>query len=184
MPGPRGVRGPAAGAPGAGAPTRRADRGAGCPSRLDEERYPSALFAALYHQRWSTEEHFKRGKRWAELENFSGLSPLALRQDFHAKILALNVAAMLRAVADAVAKRHFAHRRRRQQVRWTNTLTALKNALVRLLLHDGPAIEALWCRLIATLGGAVDGSRPDRQSPRDNPGKRKIGPHMRYKATA
>lgn len=153
-------------------------------SLLDEQRYPSALFASLYHQRWSTEENYKRGKRWAELESFSGLSPLALRQDFHAKILALNLAAMIRAVADQVAQRHFAHRRQSQQVRWTNTLSALKNQLVRLLLHSGPAVEELWYRLLGTLAGAVDGIRPDRQFPRDHPGRRKIGPHMRYKAIA
>jgi hypothetical protein len=149
-------------------------------SLLDEARDPPALFAALYHRRWGTEENDKREKRWAELESFSGLSPLALRQDCQAKVLALNLAARVRAVADAVACRHFAHRRPSQQVRWTNTLSALKNPLVRLLLHRGPAVEDRWYRLIATLARAVDGIRPNRQFPRDNPGRRKIGPHMRY----
>jgi Transposase DDE domain len=153
-------------------------------SLLDEQRYPTRLFAALYHQRWGVEEHIKREKRWAELESFSGFSPIVIQQDFHANILALTLAAMHRAMAEAVARRHFADRRQPQQVRWTNTLSALKNTLVCLLLHTGPAIEALWCRLIGRLARAVDGVRPDRIFPRDHPGKLKIGPHMNYKRTA
>jgi hypothetical protein len=151
---------------------------------LDEQRYPTRLFAALYRQRWGTEEHYKRLKRWEEIESFSGLSPLVVQQDVHAKILALNLVAMHRAMAQAVARRHFAHRRHEMQVRWTNALSALKNTLVCLLLHTGPAIENLWCRLITTLAKAVDGIRPDRIFPRHPPGQLKTGPHMRYKRTA
>jgi hypothetical protein len=52
---------------------------------LEEERLPARLFGALHHKRWSAEEHTKRQKRWAEMENLSGRSPLAVRQDIQAK---------------------------------------------------------------------------------------------------
>jgi len=51
-------------------------------SLRDGPRYPTRLFAARYPQRWSTEEHDKRAQRWAELESFSGLSPLVIEFGF------------------------------------------------------------------------------------------------------
>ncbi len=153
-------------------------------SVLEEDRLPTKAFKMLYHKRWSVEENIKRQKRWAEIENFSGRSVLVIRQDFHAKILALNLAAMARLVADVAAKRHFQHRRYTQQVCWTEALSTMKNTLVRLLLHEEAAITDLWRRLIETLATAVDAVRPDRSHPRENPGRLKLGFHHAYKRTA
>ena len=134
--------------------------------------------------RWDIEENIKRQKRWAEIENFSGRSVLVIHQDFHAKILALNLAAMARLVADVAAKRHFQYRRYTQQVCWTDALSTMKNTLVRLLLHEETALTDLWRRLIETLAKAVDAVRPDRSHPRENPGRLKLGFHHGYKRTA
>ena len=62
---------------------------------LEAERFPAADFGALYHQRWRIEEAFKRLKHRLWLEAVSGLSYLALQQDFAAKILADNLCALL-----------------------------------------------------------------------------------------
>jgi hypothetical protein len=153
-------------------------------SVLDTERLPNRAFGALYHKRWNVGEGIKRQKRRAEIENFSGRSPLVIAQDVHAKILALNLAAMVRLVADVVARRHFAHRRDPQQIRWTNTLSDMKNNLVRLLLHAPADVADLWRRLVHSMAIAVDAIRPDRSYPRPNPGKLKPGFHPQYKRTA
>ncbi|WP_200348821.1 IS4 family transposase [Halochromatium glycolicum] len=153
-------------------------------SVLEEERLPARLFAALYHQRWSAEEHIKRQKRWAEIENFSGRSPLAMRQDIQARILAMNLAAMVRNVAQLLAERRFAHRRFRYQVRACSTLSAMKDNLVRLLLGDGEQQRRLLERLVLHLASAVDAVRPNRSFPRQNPGKLKPGFHPAYKRVA
>jgi hypothetical protein len=50
-------------------------------SVLDEQRLPARVFGQLYQRRWSVEESYKRQKRWAEIENLSGRSVLAVRQD-------------------------------------------------------------------------------------------------------
>jgi len=150
-------------------------------SVIEETRLPAKAFKALYHKRWSVEENIKRQKRWAEIENFSGRSVLVVRQDFHAKILALNLTAMARQVADVAAKRHFQHRRYTQQVCWTDALSTMKNTLVRLLLHEEATLNDLWRRLIETLATEVDAVRPDRSYPRENPGRLKPGFHHSYK---
>ena len=153
-------------------------------SVLDEQRIPARLFAQLYHKRWGVEEHYKRQKRWAEIENFSGRSLLAIRQDIHAKILSMNLAAMVRNVAQLVAERRFAHRRRPYRVRACSALSAMKNNLVRLLFADPEERRDLLELLTQALSTAVEAVRPDRSFPRRNPGKLKPGFHPAYKRTA
>ena len=64
---------------------------------LDTCRYPADQFGALYHQRWRVEEAFKRIKHRLRLEAPTGLSYLALQQDFAAKVLADNLCVLLAA---------------------------------------------------------------------------------------
>ena len=60
-------------------------------SLLDDARYPANAFGALYHQRWRSEEAFKRIKHRLRLESATGRTHLAFQQDVAAKILADNV---------------------------------------------------------------------------------------------
>jgi hypothetical protein len=64
-------------------------------SLLDAEEYPYELFEELYHLRWGVEESYKIDKHRLELENFSGKSVVAIRQDFFANILMGNLTAIL-----------------------------------------------------------------------------------------
>lgn len=148
---------------------------------LEEERLPAHLFKALYHRRWGTEEGYKHDKQRAEIENLSGRSPLAVRQDMHAKVLAMNLAAMLRAVAQQISERLYAARRGTYQVRPSTALANLSDQLFRLLLLGAVESLALLQRLVQSLSQAVEAVRPDRTFPRRNPKRRKAGFHMPYK---
>lgn len=153
-------------------------------SILDEKRLPARLFAQLYHRRWGVEESYKRQKRWGEIENLSGRSVLAVRQDIHATILAMNLAAMVRNVAQLMATRRFAHRKLAYQVRGCSALSAMKNNLVRLLIADPIDRQRLLEALIRQLSSAVDAVRLNRSFPRNTPGKLKPGFHPAYKRAA
>jgi len=153
-------------------------------SVLEAERIPARLFAQLYHKRWGVEEHYKRQKRWAEMENFSGRSLLAIRQDIHAKILAMNLSAMVRNVAQRLADRQFARRELRYRVRACSALSEMKHNIVRLLFGDPDQRRELLALLTQSLSDAVEAVRPDRSFPRQNPGKLKPGFHQSYKRTA
>jgi hypothetical protein len=74
-----------------------------------------------------------------------------VRQDIQAKILAMNLAAMLRNVAQLLAERRYAERQFRYQVRACSTLSAMKDSLIRLLLGDGEQQRRLRERLILHL---------------------------------
>lgn len=56
-----------------------------CTSLVDSTQYPHELFSELYHCRWSIEEGYKLLKERLDLEDFSGKTAKAVKQDFHAK---------------------------------------------------------------------------------------------------
>ena len=66
-----------------------------CTSLIDTIRYPYDLFKDLYHIRWGVEEGYKLLKERLDLEDFSGKTAKAVKQDFHAKILMMTLCAAL-----------------------------------------------------------------------------------------
>jgi len=66
-----------------------------CTSLVDSTRYPHELFSELYHCRWGIEEGYKLLKERLDLEDFSGKTAKAVKQDFHAKILMMTLCAAL-----------------------------------------------------------------------------------------
>lgn len=61
---------------------------------VDSADFPAADFGDLYHQRWRIEESFKRLKHRLNLEHVTGLSQLAVMQDFAARVLCDNLQAL------------------------------------------------------------------------------------------
>ena len=66
-----------------------------CTSLIDTVRYQYDLFKDLYHIRWGVEEGYKLLKERLDLEDFSGKTAKAVKQDFHAKILMMTLCAAL-----------------------------------------------------------------------------------------
>jgi len=65
-----------------------------CTSLLSDE-YDLQDFQELYESRWGIETNYNLFKNWAELENFSGKTSLAVKQDFHAKVYIMNLTSVL-----------------------------------------------------------------------------------------
>ena len=57
-----------------------------CTSLTDTEKYQYKEFDSLYHYRWNEEGAYKLLKSRIEMENFSGKTAKAVKQDFHAKV--------------------------------------------------------------------------------------------------
>lgn len=70
-------------------------------SLLDPKRYPLSCFKELYYLRWGIETFYGTLKTRLHLENFTGLSPEAIRQDFFATIFLTGVEAILTLEAEA-----------------------------------------------------------------------------------
>jgi hypothetical protein len=147
-------------------------------SLLEAEDFPTEDFAALYHERWAQEESYKRLKCRVEAENWSGKSALSIVQDFHAKVLALNLTAVLASTAQESVDARCRDDLHTKQVNMTHALCAMKDALVRLLTCANPV--ALLRRLIEIFADTVEPVRPGRSNPRRQ-GPRLHGYSMAYK---
>lgn len=141
---------------------------------FDTERYPAADFAQLYHQRWRIEEAFKRLKHRLKLEHVSGLSQLAVRQDFAAKVLCDNLHALACLVA-RVDHEVPAHR----IINRSYAITALRAVLPGLLLGCAWACPLLH-DVISLIATRSHRHRPGRSKPR--PPRPKPHLHAAYKA--
>ena len=62
-------------------------------SLLDAAAYPTEEFLTVYHWRWPHETYYGRLKGRLDLENWSGQSAEAVRQDFHQRAFARAVLA-------------------------------------------------------------------------------------------
>ena len=147
-------------------------------SLLDPDTYPADAFAELYHLRWAQEECYKCFKSRVEVENWSGKSALTICQDFHAKVLALNLTAVLASTAQEIVDDRCRDDGHPKQVNMTYALCAMKNALVCLLTRANP-VELLR-RLIDIVARTVEPVRPGRSYPRRK-GPRLHGYYMAYK---
>jgi hypothetical protein len=70
-------------------------------SLFDQKHYPVTCFKELYYLRWGIETFYGTLKTRLHLENFTGLSPEAIRQDFFATIFLTGVEAILTLDAEA-----------------------------------------------------------------------------------
>ncbi len=87
-----------------------------------------------------------------------------MRQDFYAKIFAMNLAAILVWVAQAIADRLYAARRHPYRVNFANALSKMKHAAARLLLDLGG--QELVATLVLAMAASVEAVRPHRSPPR------------------
>lgn len=70
-------------------------------SLLNPKRYPLSCFKELYYLRWGIETFYSTLKTRLLLENFTGRSPEAVRQDFFATIFLTGVESILTLEAEA-----------------------------------------------------------------------------------
>ena len=110
-----------------------------CTSLTNTQEYPCELFKELYHYRWNEEEAYKLLKNRIELEDFSGKTAKAVRQDFHAKIFLLTLsAAYAHPIEEKVREEYKADQQRKydQKINRTNAISATKDVLVALFLKS------------------------------------------------
>ena len=147
-------------------------------SLLNETLYPQEIFKCLYHQRWGVEESYKTIKCRVQLENFTGLSVLAIYQDFYAKLLITNLAAIMSWQAQRVVDGKSEHKKYRYKVNLSQTIARLKDSLVFLFIKGD--ITKLLTKLLHLCIITVDPIRPGRSYPRKKGGRMNI-PSLIYR---
>jgi len=134
-------------------------------SLLDEQKYPTAEFSDLYHLRWNHETFYGLMKGRLELENFSGHTAEAVRQDFHSTVLLCNLESILTASTDAMLQAQCSAHEHPKQVNRAVSFHAIKHELLPLLYSDIPTAQVI-AKLQSWFAGAPVSVRPRRKVPR------------------
>src|ERR1017187_2588540 len=144
-------------------------------SLLEEERYPTAEFLTVYHWRWGHETFYLMLKGRLELENFSGRTAEAVRQDVQAAVLLANLESVLSEPAQAALNGLSTTATQTRQVNRSNSYHALKDQVLDLLYRDIPAPTVIN-KLMRLFKGSPVALRPNRNVPR----RRKPSFHRSY----
>lgn len=148
---------------------------------LGTRKYPRFDLGLLFLQRWQVEESFKVKKCRLKIEQFSGFSPEAIRQDFHAKVFAESLAsALVLDVNDQVEA--YSHTTQDDYcVSLTQVLAKMKNTIALLFLRKcwRSLIKALNLQFLKSLVARVPG-RKVRRKTRGTPHLKLQIPAMAY----
>jgi hypothetical protein len=131
-------------------------------SLLEEDMYPTEEFLTVYHYRWGHETFHLMLKGRFELENFSGETVEAVRQDVHAAVLLANLESLLSEPAQAALEQEREPESQPLQVNRSNSYHSLKLKLLELLHSDIPAPLVL-AKLMTLFQGEPVAVRPDRK---------------------
>ena len=143
-------------------------------SLLDDSLYPTPEFSGLYHQRWHHETYHQMLKGRLDLENWSGQTVEAVRQDVQAAVLVSNVESVLSQEAQEELSAHDATRQYPAQVNRAVSYHALKERMLDLLWSRRPiqqVLEEIQCWMQ---------SNPVTVRPNRSPPRRKQSFHRSY----
>ncbi len=132
-------------------------------SLLDSQQFPYDIFLELYDQRWGAETNFGIIKTRLEIEDFTGKTPMAIKQDFHATLFTHNVRAL--AVMDAQEELDQQNKGKslKYDYKINNNLTigTLKNKIVDILLESGD-LDGLYSKIVQQIKRQAVPIRPNR----------------------
>jgi hypothetical protein len=110
---------------------------------IEEQDYPTEEFLEVYHRRWNHETFYHVLKSRLDLENFSGETVEAIRQDFHAAVLLCNLETLLTQPAQEAIEQDSRPEQDPKQINRADAYHALKDQLLPLLYSQSPAEEVV-----------------------------------------
>lgn len=134
-------------------------------SLLDETLYPTPEFLEVYHLRWNHETYHLLLKGRLDLENWSGQTVEAVRQDVQAAVLVSNLESLLSQEAQAALSAQDAGRLYPAQVNRAVSYHALKERMLDLLWSQRP-IQNVLEEIQRWMQSNPVSVRPDRSPPR------------------
>lgn len=130
----------------------------------DELSYKEAK--ELYFKRWGIETKFDELKNKLEIENFSGVKPLTIEQDFYASLVISNFAALIRQVAEEDLKTSHQNKDLKHKYKINNNILIgkLKINLILLLLEENDEKKAkMYDELLQEIQRNIIPIRKNRQ---------------------
>lgn len=117
-------------------PSGKVEKFATLLTNLPREEFSSSDISKLYRLRWKIETEYGFLKSRVELENFTGLSPLCLRQDFYAALFLSNLIACMKYDAAPLVDEYSQGKKYTYKINYTEAYRELRNSIFDLLLSD------------------------------------------------
>ena len=137
-------------------------------SLIDEQKYPTEEFMKVYNWRWNEETFFFLVKSRLDLENFSGHTAEAVRQDFYSTLLLANIESVLIEPTSSTLEEESRDLKYPKVVNHAVSYHAIKHRLIELLYSVTPALKIVT-ELQTLFRGAPVSRRTDRKVPRPKP---------------
>ena len=150
-----------------------------CTSLMDAEKYTADSLKQLYHLRWGIEEAYKLFKVRADIESFSGMSALSVRQDFYAGIFAMNACAVLNFPIEQKVREESkgCTEKYAKKVNQTNAFSLVRECMIGVFIKK--KIKSFLISFDEILTKTKEAIRPNRSFPRNH--KPKKPKSMNYK---
>ena len=107
-------------------------------SLYSKTKYPDKIFKQLYSMRWGIEQSFNHLKNHIEIENLSGKSVFAVKQDFFANALIENIRSLIAHDAQIEVDEQTDGLKYKYKVNKNLSLGFLKDEIIRLMLSNDP----------------------------------------------
>ena len=104
----------------------------------EEEGYQSSEFKELYFKRWGVETNISVQKNILQLESFSGLTPLSIKQDFYATVFITNLHAILIKDAQQIIDNKQTKNKYPMKVNRNKSYGKMKIYLISLFINNEP----------------------------------------------
>lgn len=105
-------------------------------SLMDEKEFPTEVFGGIYNLRWGTETCFDTLKNKFQLTAFSGHTPEAIHQDFHATILVANINTILIQDCEEEVEQINERREHDYKINKNISIGSMKDDLVKLFIEE------------------------------------------------
>jgi hypothetical protein len=107
-------------------------------SLLDFQKYPYQCFKPLYFKRWGIETLYDRLKNILIVENFSGLSSIAIKQDFYCAIFISNVQSLIIDEASEGLSKACRNRKLKYKINTSVSLGLMKYRIIDIFRNHKP----------------------------------------------
>lgn len=144
-------------------------------TNLTDKRMGTKAFKTIYFKRWPVETKYGSVKLKFEVENFSGRTEIAIRQDFFITLTLANIASVAMNEAQPIIDIEQEEKENKYdyQINVNQVVGTLKDRFICALLETRPRIRAARVtRIMLLIRRDLVPIRPDRKVPR-NPSPRK-----------
>ncbi len=138
-------------------------------SLLDKKAYKTKIFKDFYFKRWGVEEEYKAIKCLLQVENFTGITQIAINQDFFATLFMLNMHnIMINATKEERIEEYNQKKERKYQYKVNRNFAigSMKDEFISLLVTDGD-IELFYEDMLDTISTNLTAIKPNRSFSRD-----------------